>query len=329
MADTDTLVSRTPGISTLPQKGRIDTHHHILPPRYAAWLHRHGITDGDRPMPEWSMAGALDLMNDNHIGATILSVSTPGVCLGARSEQVSMAREVNEFAAGQVAERPGQFGFFATLPLPSVDDALREIEHAFDLLHADGVILLGNASGIYPGDRRWDPVMEELNRRKAVIFIHPSALPGEEVPGIPAYAADFLLDTTRAAISIAKSGCLERYPDLKFILSHGGGFLPYAAQRFAQVCSPDKTSDGGIRRLRQFYFDVALSSTPYSLPSLLSFADPQKILFGSDWPFAAKESSRFYRELLEDYPLSARQRQAIDRDNAAALFPRFALERPA
>lgn len=303
---------------------RIDTHHHILPPQYAAWLNSRGIADGDRPLPKWSLEGALDLMNENGIAASVLSVSTPGVYLDEDADVRGMARAVNEFAADIVSRYPKRFGFLATLPLPDLDGALTETAHAFDTLQADGIILLSNIGGTYLGDASWDPLMAELDRRGATILIHPCALPSDEVPGIPSYAADFLLDTTRAAINIAKSGCLERFPRLRIILSHAGGFLPYAAQRFAGLCSADGSSESGISRLRRFYFDTALSSTPYALPSLLSFAEPTHITFGSDWPFAAKERSAYYRQLLADFPLTDEQRHAIARGNAQALFPRFA-----
>lgn len=304
--------------------GRIDTHHHILPPAYAAWLERHGIRDGDRPLPQWSVQGALDLMDDNGIAASVLSVSTPGVHLGDRTEACRMARIVNEFTAGIVRRRPERFGHFATLPLPDIDGALEEAAYAFDCLDADGIVLLGNVGGTYLGDASLDPLMAELDRRQATILVHPCALPGAEVPGLPAYAADFLLDTTRAAINLARSGCLERFPRLKIILSHAGGFLPFAAQRLAASCSVDGDSEAGIVRLKRFYFDTALSSSSYALPSLLSFAEPTHITFGSDWPFATKERSAFYRQVLDDYPLTAAQRVAIGRGNAERLLPRLA-----
>ncbi|EIP84754.1 hypothetical protein A33K_18609 [Burkholderia humptydooensis MSMB43] len=142
--------------------------------------------------------------------------------------------------------------------------------------------------------------------------------------GIPPYVADFLLDTTRAAINIAKAGWLERFPDVKFVLSHAGGFVPYAAQRIARVVSPDNSNEGGLARLRRFYFDTALSSSPYALPALLAFADPSRITFGSDWPYANKDRSVDFTRMLEAFPLTDAQRQAIYRGNAERLFPRLA-----
>ncbi len=303
---------------------RIDTHQHIVPPRYGAWLHEQGLSAGGLPIPDWSLEGALDMMQAARIERAVLSISTPGVHLGDDAQARDMAREVNEFCADLVKQHPQRFGFFATLTLPDVEGAIAEARYALDVLKADGVVLLANVGGTYLGDPAWEPLMAELNQRHAVVFVHPSFLPGPSVEGIPAYAADFLLDTTRAALSYAKSGALERYPHLKVILSHGGGFLPYAAERVARVCSPDGGNPAGIARLQQFYFDVALSSSPYALPALLAFAKPSHILYGSDWPHAPKARGLHFADMLDAFALSAEQRSAIHRGNALALFPRLA-----
>ena len=207
---------------------------------------------------------------------------------------------------------------------PQTIALLKSARALVNSLPADGVLLLANARGTYLGDPSWEPLMAALNQRQAVVFVHPSELPGPEVPGIPPFAADFLLDTTRAAIQYAQSGSFERHPDLKIILSHAGGFLPYAAERVARICSPDGENPAGIARLRQFYFDTALSSSPYALPALLAFADPTHITFGSDWPFAPKARSLHFANLLDQYPLGNAMRHAIHRGNAERLFPRLA-----
>ena len=304
--------------------GRIDTHQHIIPPRYAAWLAERGLTAGGRAIPEWGVDGALELMAKANIATAILSVSTPGTHLGDDGEAREMARAVNEFAAEVVRRQPDRFGFFATLTLPDVEGAIAEARHALDHLGADGVVLLANVDGVYLGDPAWEPLMAELNERQAVIFVHPSSLPTPPVPGIAPFVADFLLDTTRAAINLARVGTFERYPQLKIILSHAGGFVPFAAERMARACSDDGESiPQGLERLRQFYFDVALSSSRYALPALLAFADPGRITFGSDWPFAPMGRSLHFTKLLDEFALTAEQRVAIDRGNAERMFPRL------
>lgn len=305
------------------EQRRIDTHHHIVPPAYRQWLEAKGIDAGGRAIPGWTASGSLELMERNGSATAILSVSTPGVHLGDNDEARRLAREVNTYAAEVVASHPGRFGFFATLTLPDLEGAIAEARHALDDLRADGVVLLSNVRGTYLGDPAWDPLMEELNRRGAVVFEHPSAPPGPAIPGIPAYAADFLLDTTRSAINLARQGCLERYPNLRIILSHGGGFIPYAAERIAGHCSSDGTILSGMECLRKFYYDTALCGTS-ALPSLLAFANPERITFGSDWPFAPADATVPLAAAMDAFAMEAQVRQQLARGNAERLFPRLA-----
>ena len=304
--------------------GRIDTHHHIVPPPYAAWLRRKGVEAGGLPIPDWSADSAIALMDKYGIQTAVMSVSTPGVHLGDEGEAREKAREVNEFAAEVVGKNPSRFGFFATLCLPDVKGSLAEAAYAFDRLHADGVVLLANSRGIYLGDRALDPLFDELNKRKAVVFVHPSILFGvEPLKGMPPFVADFLLDTTRAAVRLATSGTLDRCPDLKIILSHAGGFVPYAAYRIAGAASPKRDFTDGLAQLRKFYFDLALSASPAALPSLFAFADPSHVLFGSDWPYANDAVVGTFAGMYQSYAMSDAQRSSIDRGNAEALFPRL------
>ena len=130
--------------------------------------------------------------------------------------------------------RPGPvaLAFFATLTLPDVEGAINELNYAMDQLHADGVILLANAGGIYLGDKLFDPLLAELNRRGSVVFIHPGYLPGPEIPGVPPFVADFLLDTTRAVAKLYISAAFIKYPYIKYILAHGGGFCAVCGTSF-------------------------------------------------------------------------------------------------
>ena len=303
---------------------RIDTHHHIVPAAYAAWLKRKGMEAGGLPIPEWSADSAIALMDKYGIQTAIVSVSTPGVNLGDDAEAREKARELNEYAAELVRKHPSRFGFFATLCLPDVKGSLDEVAYAFDKLHADGVVLLANSRGIYLGDSRFDPLFDELNRRKAIVFVHPSILYGNEPPeGMPPFIADFLLDTTRAAIRLAGSGTLDRCPDMKVILSHAGGFVPYAAYRIAVAASLKRNFTEGVAQLQKFYFDIALSGSPTALPSLLAFAQPDHIFYGSDWPYAADPIVGAFTGMYERYSLNDPQRASIDRGNAEKLFPRL------
>ena len=305
-------------------RGRIDTHQHIVPPAYAAWLDRKGITAGGLPLPRWTAHDAIALMDRHGIQTGILSVSTPGVHLGDDAEARSMARQVNEYTADVVAKYPGRFGLFATLTLPDVEGAIAEAAYAFDVLGTDGVVLLASVGGVYVGDPAFDALFDELNRRRAVVFIHPSALAGlEPLPGAPPYVADFLLDTTRAAIRLCGSGTLARCPELKVILSHAGGFVPYAASRIAAAASPVGDPRQGLANLRRLYFDIAVSSSPFALPSLLTFAQPGHVLFATDWPYASDRTAESFARMYERYELDDAQRTSIDRNAAESLFPRL------
>lgn len=303
---------------------RIDTHHHVVPPEYAQWLHAKGELAGGLPIPDWSPHAALELMDRHRVDTAVLSVSTPGTHLGDGTDAAAMARVVNDYAAAMVRDHPGRFGFFATLPLPDVDASMAELARAFDELHADGVVLLANNRGVYLGDAMFDPVFEELQRRKAVAFIHPSTLPGlAPIDGIPTFVADFLLDTTRAAVNLCRTGTVERCPDVRMILSHAGGFVPYAAMRLSQAASPTGNPVDGLDLLGRFYFDTALSGSPFALPSLLAFARPGHVLFGTDWPYAPDSAVAAFTGLYETYALDGDQRASIDRCAAEALFTRF------
>jgi 6-methylsalicylate decarboxylase len=304
---------------------RIDTHSHVVPPDYAAWLHDKGALAGGLPIPSWDPQAALALMDRHDIATAVLSVSTPGVHLGDGADARHMARYVNDYASQMAHDHPERFGFFATLPLPDVDGALDEMERAFATLGTDGVVLLANHGGIYLGDKRFAPVFDELQRRRAAVFVHPSLLPGiQAIDGIPPFVADFLLDTTRAAINLARSGTLERCPDMRIVLAHAGGFVPYAAYRIALAASAKDDVVHGLSLLRRYYFDVALSGSPTALPSLLAFTEPDHITFGSDWPYASDVAVSGMTRLYEAHPLDPDGREQIDRGTAATVFPRFA-----
>jgi 6-methylsalicylate decarboxylase len=306
---------------------RIDVHQHVLPPGYVAWLDGKGIAAaGGRELPEWSAESALALMDDIGTATAILSVSTPGTGPAADvAEAVRMAKEVNDFSAELVEGHPERFGFFATLPMPFVGEAVTEAVRALDDLGADGVVLLANTNGTYVGQPDQEELFAELNRRAAVVFIHPADLPGPSVEGIAPFAADFLLDTTRAAYLLVRNQIRRRYPDIKFILSHAGGFVPYASHRMAVAIFGESGLNpmDCLEDFSTFYFDTALSGSPAALPSLLAFAKPGHVLFGSDWPFAPPPAVQYFTAGLDGYAGIA-DHAPIDRDNALALFPRLA-----
>ena len=312
---------------------RIDTHHHAVPSFYRDSARKAGIDDaGGWALPEWSPEGSLQTMSELGVGTAILSVSTPGTSfLPNPADAAALARDLNDCLATVVAVQPDRFGFFATVPMPHVDESVAEVVRALDELHADGIVLLANAAGVYLGQDGQDELFAALDARSAVVFIHPADLPGPAVDGVPPFATDFLLDTTRAAYLLVRNGIRRKYPNIRFVLSHAGGFVPYASHRMAAsiMSETGQSLRDSLDDFAGFYFDTALSSTAAALPSLLAFAKPGHITFGSDWPFAPLAAAKLFAAGLETYPgLDADARAAIERTNALTLFPRLGAAPP-
>ena len=307
---------------------RIDTHHHLIPPDYRKALQQAGLTAAaGRELPDWSPEASLQAMAELGVGTAILSISTPGTAfLPNPVDATAFARELNDYAAELAAAHPDRFGFFATVPMPHVDESVTEIVRSFDELHADGVVLLANNAGTYLGEEGQEALFTVLDERSAMVFIHPAELPGPPIPGVPAFAADFLLDTTRAAYLLVRNGIRMRYPNIRFILSHAGGFVPYASHRLAVAITADtgRSPADVLEDFSSFYFDTALSSSAAALPTLLAFAKPGHITFGSDFPFAPTAAGKLFAAGLNTFPgLDTVARAAIERTNALTLFPRL------
>ena len=308
---------------------RIDIHQHFLPPFYLAALAENGIRVGaELPFLEWDVQSTLELMGRHEIATAIVSISEPGVYFGDALSARQLARRCNEYAADLMREYPTRFGAFAILPLPDVDSALQELEYALDTLRLDGVVLLSNSDGRYPGDPLFNELFGELQRRKAIVFIHPTvpAINRHLQLDLPPFLVEFVFDTTRAIVNLLYSGTLDRCPDIRFIAAHAGGTVPYLAHRIAmgQIMLPG-APQGTITYLKQLYYDVALSTSPYVLHSLQELVDASRLLFGSDYPFAPEMATDFViRGLKRHYEFDETARAMIERENALALFPRFA-----
>ena len=313
---------------------RIDVHHHILPPNFVSALNSLSIPwTGGPEVPSWSLQQAHDMMGAMGIDAAVASPS-PGVYWGGDTAfAVKLARETNEFVADVVRDDPEHFGGFATVPLPDVDASLEELEYAYDTLGLDGVVLYTSQGDRYLGDRSYDPFFEELDRRKAIVFIHPTTIPpGADATGltIPFGVAEFTFDTTRAVMNMLYSGTLERYPSIRYIVSHAGGTIPYLAWRIAGASYLPELRDrapktDGLALLQKLYYDTALSTSEFVFGALKEFVPMSQVLFGSDFPYIGPAVLQAERYGLENSKvLDDAARAAIDRDNALTLFPRFA-----
>jgi predicted TIM-barrel fold metal-dependent hydrolase len=259
-------------------------------------------------------------------------VAQPGVQFAERAQAKVLARRLDEYAAELMAKWPRRFGAFATIPMRDMDDAVAEIEYALDTLKFQGVSLFASYDEKFLGDPAFDPVLDALNRRKAVVFIHPTLHPSSRGLALPwpAFIMEYLFDTTRAAVNLLLGGALERFPDIRFILPHAGGTLPFFAWRLASTPVIDPTMPQWPREkfaegLRHFWYDNALSGGPTAMGALLTVADPGKIVFGSDWPFV---QPKLVAEAIKAHTTpglhSDAQRAAIDRGNALKLFPGLA-----
>lgn len=269
---------------------------------------------------------------DNHgIDVAILSLSAPGIEFAATSEQASaLARQTNEQAAAIRNEHPTRFGFFATLPLDSLDGAIDELCYALDILKADGVTLFTSYDGKYLGHPDFQPLWHELDRRAAVVFIHPTS---SKDPGaahdstIPRPIIDFTHETTRTAVHLITSNVVHNYRNCKIILSHGGGTLPCVATRIANLAADadlvGKTADEFLADAKTFYFDLAMTSYKDPIGLLTGFAAEGHILWGSDYPFAREKTVKTQLDTFETLEMELATQDSIMHGAALALFPRL------
>jgi 6-methylsalicylate decarboxylase len=308
----------------------IDVHHHFVPDEYRTALISAGIDrpDGMPAVPAWTEASAIAFIDQMGIDTAYLSISTPGVFFEG-SIATNLARMVNETAAGLITDHPGRFGGFATLPLPDVDSSLAEISYALDHLRLDGIVMLTHYGDCYLGDPRLDPVFDELNRRRAIVFIHPtSPICCEQTAlGFPRPILEFMFDTTRTVTNLIYSGTLDRCPDISWIIPHAGAALPSLVGRIDMMRAvvPDQchAAEPVANYLGRFYYDVAGPRTDDSLRGLVGIANPKQVLYGSDWPFTPVPGVAASLDALRGTAVfDEAQLDDIYRSNARQLLPR-------
>jgi predicted TIM-barrel fold metal-dependent hydrolase len=319
------LLAQTPGGSTR----RIDVHHHFANPELISIMNSKR-TSGYQTWQPYSPAKAVEDMDKGGVQASMISITTPGIWFGAAEETKRLARELNEYGAKMVSDYPGRFGLFAVLPFPNAANCLKEIEYAFDTLKADGVGLLTSYSNKWLGDAAFADVFRELNRRKAVVYVHAQVADCCQslVTGINDTTVEYNTDTARTIISLIESGRALECPDIKFIFSHAGGtilalpgrFLGQQATRAALSKEADPKSS--LVQLRRFYYDTAGSTNPIQMTALRSLIGMNKILFGTDFPFGS--SSRIAAGLEESGVFNADELKLIDRGNALKILPKWA-----
>lgn len=306
-------------------KYRIDVHHHFGPPTWVAAMKGNPLLQA--PNTSWTPEKSLEDL-DRGGAAAVLSITNPGLYLGDKAKAVRLARECNDFGAKVVQAHPTRFGLFAAMPLPDVDGTLKEIEYAYDLLRADGIGFMTSFGDTWLGNAAYRPVMEELNRRNAVVFVHPTAADCcrnlNYAPGVHPASMEYGTDTTRAITGICFSGDAVRFPNIRWIWSHGGGTMPFLAGRMAgaQGNFKQQLPNGLIPELKKFYYDLAGAANAGVVASLRQLVEPDKIMFGTDFPPGGHilETAQAIRSLNM---FTEAELKVVERDNAVKLLPRL------
>ena len=311
----------TEGAGAVAKLQRIDIHHHFVSPGYSAALKQMG-----QGHAKWSVQMSLDDMDKSGIQTSLLSLIQPAMALGDVSLGRKLAREANEHAAKLVTSYKGRFGSFACLPYTETEGSLAEIAYAQDTLKAEGFCLMTSYGGRYLGDPAFWPVLEELNRRKAVVYTHPLAPQccGNIPSPVPVATIEYAVDTTRTMTSLMFHGAAVRYSDIKWIFSHSGGVTPFLVSRFEREQATikeitEKLPSGFRHELSKFYYDMAQGNHPGALDALMHIAPVSQFLYGTDYPF--RGGAEVNEGLAKYQHFSAAERRAIDRDNALRILP--------
>jgi predicted TIM-barrel fold metal-dependent hydrolase len=320
-----------PAVRAQGAKTLIDTHNHFYPPSY---LDMQKEWEGKRNIPpspgvfDWTPARLIELMDKDGIRTAVTSLaSTPGLWFDTGAEVANkVVRVCHDFQAGMRRDYPGRFGIFAPLSMMDIDATLKEIEYAFDTIKADGINLQTNYGDKWLGDPAYKPVLEELNRRKAVVYVHPlvAACCGRlSIPTFPA-VIEVPHDTTRTVTSLLLTGSFKRYPDIKWIFSHAGGTIPMMAGRIAAFYDQNpKTKefapDGVMAELAKLHYDTANATSAPAMAALLKLAPASQVTYGTDYPYFPLNQNKDLQKL----GLSAADVQAIESGNATRLIPRL------
>jgi predicted TIM-barrel fold metal-dependent hydrolase len=307
-----------------PKPHRIDVHHHIVPPPWYAAIKQAKLDNA--PMANWSPQKSIEDMDKGGVATSITSPTTPQVGFLPPADAARVARESNEWARKLGTDFPGRFGMFAMLPMPHVDESLKELEYALDVLKADGIGMMTNYGDKWLGYPEFAPVFDELNRRKATVYTHPTGANCcvNLVKNVPDAAVEYGADTTRTIVNLIFSGASQRYKDVNFIFSHGGGVITSIAERLQiQMVSTPPYKDKFTRatvdhEIQRFYYDTAQVSNAVTIRALAQLVPVSQIVFGTDYPYrTAAEHVAGLQKAFKTADL-----KAIDRDNALRILPR-------
>ncbi len=269
---------------------RTDAHAHVIP---AAYIEAIPAVGGNLAKPPVVTADALEAMMVRYaIDRAVVCCGPPGLFFGDQGQANELGRLVNEEMAAVVARDPAKFAALGQVPLPDVDAALDELAHLLDTLGLDGIVMTTNVAGTYLGDPAWELLYAELDRRGAYVFVHPTVPPNGVPLGHPAWLYEFPFETTRAVANLIYSGTLERYPSIRWQLAHLGGAAPFLAHRIASLAEreppmAEAAPAGAVEYLSRFYYDTGLANNEIALSTTLQIAAPERVVFGTDWPYLA------------------------------------------
>ena len=310
----------------------IDVHHHFVPQAYKDALAAAGAAcpppGFQAPLRNWTVSRSLEAMDEARIATAMISITTPGIHFGDDAKARNLARACNEAGARMVADHPGRFGLFAALPLPDIKASLGEIAYAFDELKSDGIGLYTNYEAKWLGHSDFAPILAELDRRKALAFVHPIAAPcccGLQ-PEFNEAVIEYGTDTTRTIASLVFSGAAARYPHIRWIFCHAGGTMPYLIERFINEAkrpqSAQAVPNGVMHELTRFHYDIAQTANPAPISCLRKIIPTSQILFGTDYPYGIGCAGHV--TALGECGFTVSERAAIERDNALRLLPHLA-----
>lgn len=307
---------------------KIDLHSHYISPGFAQFLDDYFDGQGDGvPTPHFSIENYLTLMQEADIDYGVLSISSPHLSVAPDEEMLKLTEEVNDYGANLAKSYKDKIGFFASLPLPLVEESVKAIDYALDVQNAHGFTLPTNARGIYLGDQRLDDILAKLNERHALVAIHPNEpkpINDDIKTEILTPLMEFFFDTTRTIIFMNQNNVFSRYPNIKWIVPHSGALLPIIVQRVDmgnKMFDVENQPDDLEQTMQSLYFDLAGKVLPHQLPTLLTMVDENKIVYGADAPYTTDKVVKLLNDELESSSLlTDEQRQKFFYDNAQNLI---------
>jgi len=322
----ETAPPPVPPVAIKPR--RVDVHHHMFPPfLQEAW--QKANVRVPPVVSRWTLDGTLEQMEKGGVATAILSLASGGLNLpnlGA-DESRGMTRMINDYAVKARGDHPGRFGLFAYMPMPDIEATLKEIEYALDVIKADGIGLATSYGTQYLGDPAFKPVLDELNRRKAIVYVHPSRPECcDTLTPVPGSFTEYPQDTNRTVMNLLFSGTFTRTRDIKWIFSHAGAAVPLLAGRVKSLAkiqlrnAAEALPDGVDAELKRLHYETANAAYAPNMAALMKYVPISQVMFGTDYPYVTVVEN--VGDLLAA-GLSASDLMAIETDNAVRLIPRL------